>query len=363
MGFGMRPGAKAPTVSFAAVLLHVILAILATGLLASMAAGQTTFDREPSEEGTIFNTTPLRDGNRFIFGGGLPDPQELQFEAQIAGDVPIWGQRGLQTLADRVLRSHSPFRRRWSHQGYATALLRLRMIDAPSAPVAPPSFMPKLTIQGIGFKRHSRSKASMILVNGVPYGHHSNGQAGCALQGQSGESCLPLIDPPQGNPNPPINVDTGSFSTNYIRAGLYYRQMYLSEEDTVRTELTAGGAVERHVGFWPYSKGSLSDDFESRYGRTRLRFTLGAAVNNSDVFDRIDIRYHGQIILGVAGDRYINVLETLMFFKGRPDLGLYYRVYTGRDYYNINFEEYIRKIEVGATFSWESIIRALPGPP
>ena len=51
-----------------------------------------------------------------------------------------------------------------------------------------------------------------------------------------------------------------------------------------------------------------------------------------------------------------------MFFKRRPDFGFYTRYYDGEDYYNINFEQKLTRFEFGATFSWESILRAMSNP-
>ncbi len=147
-------------------------------------------DAETRLRDPIFDVAPLRDGNRLALNsaaGALGrllrdnfwgterlgeeeqrEGQEVFLEAQIAGDVPIWGHRRVRSIA-ATSNSHDSFR--WAPQCYATMLFRLRMLDSPSRPIRPPSFMPKITCQYIGFRKTSprgvSEDRSMFVISGT----------------------------------------------------------------------------------------------------------------------------------------------------------------------------------------------------
>ena len=287
---------------------------------------------------------PLRDFNRFLVHYSSDGDRLKQLEAQIAGDLALWGQGDVAKLACR-----SPTEWSWTNHAYASFLLHLRMLySEDSAPVPPPSFMPKFTFQRIGL---SGSGRSMVITN-LTFAHHSNGQAGCPLeavedQQQSGADVCPQPEP--SAPELDINVSTGNFSTHYGRAGLYYQWTNMGN-----LGFLLGGAIEYHLPTESLG-GSLSEALRARYGPTRADATLGVG------FWQLSVRGSLQHVLndGVKNPT-TKTLEVFYHMRGLPDaLAFYVRGYDGRDYYNINFERPIRRIEFGVTFSWQAI--AQPG--
>ena len=187
----------------------------------------------------------------------------------------------------------------------------------------------------------------MYILNFVPYGHHSNGQARCPLVGYTPDlpdhKCIPIDSFVPRSSNPGINI-AGDFSTDYLRFGLFRREIWLSGTRE-RTEVTFGGAVERHVEF--YGAG-LAEELRSRYGRTRLHMKFGAEGVNPGWLV-VDLNFALDIIPGVERPYALTVEATP--YLGR--FGIYFRFYRGRDYYNINFERFLRRLEVGYSFKWE----------
>ena len=317
---------------------------------------------------SAFDTNLFGDGNKVSFGPGVLQRrtfglgEPISLEAQIAGDVPLWGQSGVRDLDQSALKDAE---RRWASQGYATMMLRLRMLATTSAPVAPPSFMPKFTYQGVGFKRGHRLN-SMVVINAV-FGHHSNGQSGCSLVNQVFEEivvddgrkhgvCLPA--PESTDVTSALNVATGNFSTHYIQASAYHRLIRVARGPGQPAEIFYGIAIEQHqFGM----KGAISAELAERYGMTQIESVVGTSLGSVWIFDRVDGRLSYRHVLGDVTINRAVAAEYFLYFRARPDVGLFFRTYSGRDYYNINFEQYLRRIEIGLTFNWESILRAVPG--
>lgn len=332
--------------------------------------------RQQDDEPSVFDTVLFRDGNRIVIGPGVLDQRRsfssIALEAQIAGDVPLWGQGGVRALEEDA---DNEGQYRWSSQGYASIMLRLRMLATRSVPVAPPSFMPKFTYQGIGLKR-TGSTRSMYIVNAV-FGHHSNGQAGCplvdqvvetvVLDGRSRERCSRLEESVANDTT--LNIATGNFSTHYIRTGVYYRRIWnvgglragwddLKGPRTGWSEFFVGGRVEQHqFGM----KGAIAAELVDRYGMTQIEGVAGISLGSRWIFDRVDVRMSYRHVVGDVAINRAWAGEYFLYFKKRPDIGVFFRNYTGRDYYNINFERYLRRLEIGLTFNWESILRTVPG--
>ena len=56
-----------------------------------------------------------------------------------------------------------------------------------------------------------------------------------------------------------------------------------------------------------------------------------------------------------------NHIEAVLFPGSIRNWGLYGRVYQGRDYYNIHFEEEVSRFEGGFTFTWQGVWGGLTG--
>ena len=312
-------------------------------------------------EGELFNIPLMRDGNRIVFGNGslLPEAaDEVSLEIQTAGDLSIWGGDYRRELAEIALNSHSnPWR--WRNHSYFTLMLRFRMLKRESWPAAPTSFMPKWTIQAIGVKQESRSRLSLIAVNFVPFAHHSNGEDGCAFVGQDrvGDSCLSPVGYDSVRTN--LNIEDGSFSTHYVQASVYYSWLWLENKSTGKADITVGVEGEHHLRGLPGELGQL----KLRYGRNRVSAAFGVAANNIELprrmnwlnLNRGEARYRVQKIFGITENSVVKIGEFLLYFERVPVFGLYLKFYRGRDYYNMRFEQTMRRFEMGIAFDWEGV--------
>jgi len=297
----------------------------------------------------------------------------LIFEAQIAPDVRIADNFG--RALDRVFAKDKP--RVFAYSLFGTFLVRLRMFDEASNPVRTPSYMPKGTVQLAWLKNRSsadpdndpvafiKGPVEMWLLQAIPLGHHSNGQNGCLFVGQlrvDGE-CGP---PPPGNPGPEsVNVQDGSFSTNYVRVGLEYRRLYSNGDDPgdtraiTRREWGLGGSIELNPS--GYVGGALDEELRPLYGPTRFRVVAdvitgnlriplwpGRGVNCGRAWTNGTMTY----INGAAEsvDNVATAIEAACLPARWGGAGLFLRYYRGQDYYNASFLQNINRLQFGVTF-------------
>jgi len=298
---------------------------------------------------------------------------DLIFEAQIAPDVRIVDNFG--RALERVFAKGKP--RVFAYSAFGTFLVRLRMFDEVSDPVRTPSYMPKGTVQLAWLKNLSpanpdddpvafiKGPVEMWLVNAIPFGHHSNGQNGCLFVGQvriEGE-CGP---PPPATAGPDdVNVQDGSFSTNYIRVGLDYRRLHTDGDDAndtraiTRREWGIGGSVELNPS--GYVGGALDDALRPLYGPTRFQVNAdfiagnfripvwpGRSVHCGRAWTNAAVTY----ISGAAEsvDKVATAIESACLPARWGGAGLFVRYYRGQDYYNASFLQNINRLQFGVTF-------------
>ena len=293
---------------------------------------------------------------------GTTDPL---LEVQVAPDVRIFSN--LDSVTRRVFErsdGETGYRFRWGFSAFGTTMIRLRMfVDEPSNPVKTPSFMPKGTIQIVGFRSHAdpdkpenrrykNSLMSMLAFSAIPFGHHSNGQSGCVFVGfhrNEKDECVATSEI-LGADDHEINTRDGSFSTNYIRGGVHYRLMQLDESDyVVSWQADIGVSLEYHP--CDYGPGALAEELRSRYGQRRLGLKLGYAHRNMWKFGRFDVRYQHERIGGAGDVVATHSVSVRAFPSAWSGLGLYGRAYAGRDYYNMGFEEHITRVDFGFAFN------------
>lgn len=294
----------------------------------------------------------------------------LVFEAQIAPDLQIVGN--LSQQMSKVLAAEKPTVRGYSL--FATPMFRLRMFREESNPVRTPSYMPKVSLQFAWLKNVSNETTDvsarndgpirMILLHTVPFGHHSNGQNGCLLIGQVRPECEPKE---QSAPfSKPFNTENGSFSTNYLRAGLSYHRLYPRGDDspdsedlgwTTKREWNIGASAE----FNPkgFVGGSLSDELRLVYGDKRFEVDAEYAIRDQKIPLPFTTFTCGRAAVAVKG-RYINgtlpnlrfggSAEALCLPKGWGGTGVFVRYVNGQDYYNLNFATRLNRIQFGVTF-------------
>jgi hypothetical protein len=249
---------------------------------------------------------------------------------------------------------------------------RLRMLNDTSSPVIPPSFMPKLSLQSLFFLPSFRSSAGSAdgffeyrLVWGaqLTLGHHSNGQEGCFggnETGIDGANCQATDSLPSFPPNE-IN---GSYSTNYLRATLMFRNIFgLDYAGDLSASWFATAAYERHLQSGP---GGISPR-QARYtGWNHVLLTGGieypvrmfgvpsgrfSLEGSADFSPDADIAY-------AAG--LINFRAMLKYRPANRGFGIFVGSHFGRDNYNILFSQGVTRLLIGLSYDSE-LYRGIEG--
>lgn len=304
----------------------------------------------------------LRPDGTYVFNHA-PD-SDLVFEAQIAPRILVRDSIG--KAAQRVLDSEAGV---WGWSLAASPMVRLRMFHEASNPVRTPSYMPKGIVQVARFRNLSRAAeeserftgpVDMWLIEAIPFGHHSNGQNGCLFQSQTRDATDACVEEAPPGPRA-INKIDGSFSTNYVEAGVHYGRMHLVARDDVpeygtRWEWRTGAAVQHNPR--GYLGGAIDDELADLYGRTRVSLEAMVARRGSWRCGRVEAQVRLQYIrdrpAAVPGVTTIAEASCLPATWGGT--GLFVRFYRGQDYYNLGFAERIARLQFGVTFQQASFL-------
>lgn len=285
---------------------------------------------------------------------------DLIFEAQIAPRILI-----LDSVADAVERvlveDPSETRAHWAWSLSVTPMVRLRMFDETSSPVRTPSYMPKGNVQLIRMRNLStddrdqvryRGPVGFLLVDLIPFGHHSNGQNGCLFTNEARATAdveCAVVDPSALRT---VNKVNGSFSTNYIEATVHYGRLHLEpgpDDFRTRAEWRLGGGIQLNPkGF---AGGSISDALAPLYGSTRLLFEANASRRDAHFCGRMESQLQLQYIRDAppAVPDVTTIVEGSCLPRTWGGAGLFVRFYRGQDYYNLGFAERIMRLQVGVT--------------
>lgn len=237
-----------------------------------------------------------------------------------------------------------------------TPEIRLRMLNEQSSPVIPPSFMPKLTLQFLHLRDISgKSESRKAIAAGLHFivGHHSNGQSGCFFANQTGTD--PLCTP-EGHP--PLNEESGSFSTNYFRTELRGRLVFNGDRD-FESAWVAGGSVALEMNS-KGGPGGISDEQKVLYGKGHV--LLSGSVQRLWLAHRARATLSSSIPYGeIPSLRSTVTAETAFMPSWAGGFGFFARYVTGQDYYNILFQERIHLWLFGVIFELGPGIR-IPVP-
>jgi hypothetical protein len=170
----------------------------------------------------------------------------------------------------------------------------------------------------------------------------------------------PLVTGPED-----VNTDNGSFSTNYIRLGVEYRQLYPDGNHprdvraVTRREWGVGGSIELNPS--GYIGGSISDTLRPLYGSTRFSVTADVELGNWRapvwLIDRVTCgrAWADGLVMFIRGaapsvDNVTTSIEAACLPAGWGGAGLFVRYYRGQNYYNAAFLENINRLQFGVTF-------------
>lgn len=321
----------------------------------------------------LFVATPsaLAQDSRFVAGVGsrpvirpdgtyffnhVPD-SKLVFEGQIAPRILIFDS--IADAASQVLSGGT-------HSGWSlstTPMVKLRMFREASSPVRTPSYMPKGNVQFARMRNLSRAPASdetarnrgpieMWLIDAIPFGHHSNGQNGCLFTDQTrnveGHCVVTNTSRPRA-----VNKTDGSFSTNYIDAGVYYGRMYVEGTGvpvpTTKREWRTGVGVQFNPKW--YLGAAIDDELADLYGQTRVFVEGNMAGRDYSFCGRLEgqVQLHYIHNAPEAIPSVTTIIEGACLPKKWGGTGLFVKFYNGQDYYNLGFAETIRQLQIGFT--------------
>ncbi len=216
--------------------------------------------------------------------------------------------------------------------------VRLRTSKEKSSPVRTPSFMPNITLF-FGFGKAADTTTSLTYYS-IMLSHHSNGQAGEFY-----------------NPDSSINLQTGSFSTNFFDFGIN-RIWGGSRLLQAWTRLS----LIWHPGF------NRSDELEDQYEELKIALTT-STIRGTRRIGGFHLEFNGYISYTCKGLEYtfipggginsgtaikadwndrINWGLNMSFGRQNDGDFRYFVKYDhGYDYYNIHFWRKLRRIQVG----------------
>jgi hypothetical protein len=280
----------------------------------------------------------------------------LALEAQVGPHVTLWG-RGWGP--DPRLAWNDELRVLFTFQ------TQLRLVTSDSAPVVTPSYLPQLRVQWL--RRRTYVDGVLNPSSDWRWGltldlfsHHSNGQDGCTL--------LPLPAPDE-SPTPSrapacarrgtatgINERNGSFSTNHLGLNVHARWSPQDKFKGPSASLIGTLGVQLHHDF---PGGGLSEELERLWGRWHVHGELeGRRYYPPDVRQGYGyLRYrldamtggHDPLLPGIDASHWRHTAELGAVFAKLHELGVFLRLVTGREYYNIEFAQEVTRLQLGIT--------------
>jgi len=276
----------------------------------------------------------------FVPNVGPAGDEPLAFEAQAAPHLFLWN--GWQKVQWQPL-----WHGGWIHSAAVTFLLRLRMVADRSAPVRPPSYMPRLDYQAFRVWKTRRDRVHVVELRLTPWGHHSNGQQFCSfVEGDPGgvpgsQPCIPID--PRDPPTDEVNYRSGDFSTSFFIAGAHYAHLWLDGDRWESRRLAGGFLFEGNPRSW--GPGTIDETMSKLYGPWRLRLDLEARQHLASAFGwtalagmlrgSASLELIWETAPGIPGDR--ELVEASWLPDRAGGAGLFVRFFSGQDWMNILF--------------------------
>ena len=327
-----------------------------------LSANFCTKEKMPFNKRTYFFLVP----NQKIELYGIRKP--MLFEVNLSVPLPV------MYLCPRRLKNENVAHRFQLIAGFDSII---RMTKHQSTPVATPSYNPYAFVAyelRLSFAE-DRIKWSDYIFNFrfAPYAHHSNGQDGGSFYDADGEQ---TSDPRRAVR---LNTDNGSFSTNYLEWSLHNRfrgwfsprwhwlwdiqggfQRHHSKMFGGLNMATIGPLwgqnhiwwkTEFHLGYSRFRRNKDGKFRQERSGLGNPYLSMGGH------YVLLDDNKNRTQIKDIPDRRHIFELGWLAYKKRQ--FGIFVRVVTGRDYYNIRFAEEKTFVQMG----FATTIMRVPGLP
>lgn len=301
------------------------------------------------EKSYVFYALPAPSPNPTSFGPEGPrDPNALWLilEAQPALHFYFWNR------LDRFIREEHP-QGHWAVAPSFTLQMQIRFLNTASSPLRRPSFMPRLNLQVFRFDFDPGPRTRYREIELVAHlGHHANGQEYCPFAYGSLTGSCPAFD--TGHPDfTATNLVNGRFGTNYVALGGHVKWVTAVDGNNyARTSWTAGAVGEYHPRH--FGPDGLDDVHAALYGQTRLRFE-GEFQRLTDLLvprrrtphatghARLAATVEAIFGTGPGVAPYRLWVEASRTFLALGGAGLFARVYSGQDAYNL---DYVHRLDV-----------------
>lgn len=259
----------------------------------------------------------------------------------------------------------------WQKQGgpkftaSASFLPQIRMSTDRSSPVRTPGYRIRVNTDLVYLSRGDQAHRlgfEMFDLGLTLFGHYSNGQSGCRLRGYQPEPVAPaaadsvctVVDAAVAS-KAEHNFDSGDFSTSYFAAAINWRKGVLSgSADPVRRQLDLGLEYQLHpLGVNP---GGIDRELRRDFGSQQV--TANASIECRWADARAWQGVSRVALLGVSRfgveskPLFRGELEVSHVFDKLHDFGVFGRLHSGYDYYNIRFYE--RKPFVSVGIMWDT---------
>lgn len=311
---------------------------------------------------TLLNAPPHQFLERSYIAPKTSTDTTISYEALVAPHVFVFDQ---EPAAFKALTSNNGPAGRLGARVIVTPMFVIRQLTDSSSAVRTPSFMPRLSLEGFHVGALKRTMLGglpdfkWVRIDGlrVTAAHHSDGQAGCFLEGQQpnkktfeADDCSP---PPSAGVLKTNRAD-GDFSTSFLSFLLH--DTFMLRGPGERTLFTAGAALSYD---WEATKGpgALPNIERQFYGSWRKRVQLdvmGADQPGCAGFSgwcafrgrtRVTAMYEqAPKGLGPLASRlelpishYRSFGEVSHTFDALGNFGVFVRRIDGQDYYNIGF--------------------------
>ncbi len=328
----------------------------ATILLVLLIAAMPAFAQEDatSRRAAVVDA-PLLEPSRVF--KNVPDETTGEFyEALLALHFAVGGN--MQDSYDAAAQNR---RSDWAVLPTITMMVNLRQLQADSAPVRTPSFMPRFRLTAVRSAPPVAKQTTAQWVVDAAFGHYSNGQDGCTFQQQDRSNGCTLSTPVRDEDLIENGVD-GSFSSHYLEGAVARRWIRWTDTLLANGRIPSARIVTAFVRVRDYRSvswigGGMSDDLQRLYGAVRIR-AGGEAVFETDG----DGRFRGPHLIDGwiehAGGRsragsWRGAVEYSKTFDGINGTGVFVRGYAGHDDYNIAFLRQIRVLQIGVILGGE----------
>ena len=209
----------------------------------------------------------------------------------------------------------------------------VRIFDDESTPVRSPSYMPRATVYVARDVEWNLASEQPGTFYSIRVGHHSNGEDGDFYA--------------DGR----IDVDEGSFSTNYVEVGMHRILPELGLPLVGPSITILGASLEQHMWF------GQTEELDGQFSDTRLHLHLDSyrsddegSVNFSAQLSYLFGELRGEPYFG--HERFVIDTQVQLRTPWFTTAGFYLGMYAGADYYNMRFRRYLLVPRFGLAFDF-----------